>query len=230
MRGVENNEVNARLDQSGDSVENVNGRADCRAAEESALVVTRGAGILHALLDILNGDQALETAVSADNRELFDFMLTENLLRLLERRTDGSGNQIFLRHDRGDRLCEIRRCHKAHVAVGDNTNQLTVAADGNTRNLVLAHQIIRVLDGIFGRKEERVDNNAVFTSLYAVDHVRLSCNLHVLVDHADAALTCDRDRHSGLGNGIHRRGHQGGIETNRLGEVGGNINALRLYV
>ena len=53
---VENYNVNACFKQSRYSVEYVGGRADSRAAEESALVITRGVGVLNALFDILDCD------------------------------------------------------------------------------------------------------------------------------------------------------------------------------
>ena len=99
MSGVEYNHVYACLDKSRHSVEHVGCRADCRAADKSALVVARGVGILHALLDILDRDESLETAVLADDRELLDLVLAQNALCLLKRGTHGSGDQVLLSHN-----------------------------------------------------------------------------------------------------------------------------------
>ena len=97
--GVEHNHVYACLQQRCNAVEYVNRCADSRAAEQSALVIARGVGILNALFDVFNGNEPLERAVCADNRELFNFMMTENFLRLRHSGAHGSGNQLFACHN-----------------------------------------------------------------------------------------------------------------------------------
>ena len=77
---------------------------------------------------------------------------------------------------------------------------------------------------------EGVDDYAVFTALDLVHLVRLLFDAHVLVDDADTALSGNGDRHFGLGNGVHGRGHNGGLELDlacqggaQLDHVGGHI-------
>ena len=96
---VKHNNVNLSLDKSGHSVKNVCRCTDCGTADKSALVVTCRVGILNALFNILDCDKSLKTAVLADNRELFNSVLTKNLLRFLKSSSYGSSNEVFVSHN-----------------------------------------------------------------------------------------------------------------------------------
>ena len=155
-------------------------------------------------------------------------MLTENFLRLLQSRADGRCDKVFFCHNRTDFLTGVG--NKAQIAVGENADQLAVLNNRNTRNLVLAHKFVRVRNGINGRKEKRVHNNAVFGTLYLIDFVNLLFNAHILVDNANAALTSNRNCHFGLRNGIHRRRHNRRVQLYLFCELSFYINHIRRNV
>ena len=60
-------------------------------------------GILHRLLDVLDGDQPLQPVVAIDDEQLLDLVLVQDLARRVERRADRHGDQRLARHDVGDR-------------------------------------------------------------------------------------------------------------------------------
>lgn len=113
---------------------------------------------------------------------------------------------------------------EAQVAVGKNADELPVLADGHAGNLILAHDLVRVIDEMLGRKVERVGDDAVFRTLDGVDLVGLPLDAHVLVDDADAALARDRDGHLGGGDGIHRGGQKGGVEPDSPDQLSGDVH------
>ena len=81
-----------------------------------------------------------------------------------------------------------------------------------------------------GREEKRIGNDAVLRALYLIDLGGLILNGHILVDHADTALTGNGDGHIGLGDRVHGRGHQGDIQGNILGQLGGQIHFVGQHI
>ncbi len=77
--------------------------------------------MLDLLLNVLEGDQPLQHPVLVHHRELLDLVLLQDMLRLLERRADRSGDEILLGHDRGDQLVLVGL--KAQIPVGDDADQ-----------------------------------------------------------------------------------------------------------
>jgi hypothetical protein len=59
----------------------------------------------------------------------------------------------------------------------------------------------------------RVDDHARLRPLDPVDLLGLALDGHVLVDYAKAAMLGHRDRHVGLGHGVHGRRNDGQIEA-----------------
>ena len=230
VRGVEHDDVDLRLDERCNAVEHVGRRADRRAAEQAAAGVARGIRVLHGFLDVLDRDEALEVAGFIDDRQLFDAVPAQDLLRVLQRGADRRGDEVFLRHDVGDLLVEVGVGHEAQVAVRDDADELAILADRHAGDLVAAHQVVGLAHRVLRREVERVDDDAVFRALDHIDEVCLALDRHILVDDADTALTRDRDGHLRLGDGIHRRRHDRGIEPDLSGELRGNIHLCGQHV
>ena len=70
--------------------------ADGGGDAEPPLLVLRGERELDPLLDVLDGDQALEVAGGVDDGELLDPVPAEDLPRVVERRPDRNGDQLSL--------------------------------------------------------------------------------------------------------------------------------------
>ena len=225
VRGVEHQYVRLSLQQSAGSVKHVGSNSNRSAAEESVACVARGVRVLYALLDILDRDKSLEETVLVNQRELLDLVLSEDLLSLLEISADRSGNEVILCHYLADLLVVIG--DEAEVAVSEDTDQLAVLNDRNTGDLVLAHQSVRVKYAVLRGEEERVNDNAVFRTLYLVHLVDLLLDGHVLVDNTDTAFSGNRDSHAALCYGIHRGSHDRGVERDVLGELRLEVDHVR---
>ena len=90
VRRVDDDDVDLGGDERGDALHRVGRPADGSAREQAAVFIARGVGVLDALFDVLDGDQALEVALFVDDGQLFDAVLAQNFLRLFERGADGA--------------------------------------------------------------------------------------------------------------------------------------------
>ena len=72
MGGVQRDDIDLGVHQRRDALEGVLGHADSRAAQQTAVLVLGGVGILDALFNILDGDQPAQHEVFVHQRELFD--------------------------------------------------------------------------------------------------------------------------------------------------------------
>ena len=86
------------------------------------LLVLAGIGVLQLLLDVLDGDQALQLVVVVDDQQLFDAVLVQDELGLFERGADGDGDEVFLGHHVADGNVGARL--EAQVAVGEDADEL----------------------------------------------------------------------------------------------------------
>ena len=84
------------------------------------------------LLDILDGDQADAAILVIDHQQLLDAVLMQQPLGLVLADAFAHGDEIFLRHQFGNLLARIGG--KAHVAVGEDADQLAGHALGRRRS------------------------------------------------------------------------------------------------
>ena len=227
VSGVDDDDVDFGFDERGNAVEHVGGDADSRSCEQSAVFVLRAVGILDRLLDVLDRDESFEIEVLVDEGQLLDAMLAEDLLRLLERGADGRGDEVVLCHALADRLGHVRL--EPEVAVGDDADQLASLGHGHAADAELAHQVLRVREGMLGAEMEGIGDDAVLAALDLVDLLRLVFDRHVFVDDADAAFACDRDRELILGDRVHRCAEQRNVEFDLVCEVRRKIDLVRQH-
>ena len=83
---------------------------------------------------------------------------------------------------------------------------------------------------MIGREEKRVNDNAVFRTLYAIYLIGLRFDVHIFMDNTNTALTRDRDRHTRFGHRVHRRSHQRGVQCDTLGQLGGELHIRGQHV
>ncbi len=178
-----------------------------RADAQAALFVFAGVGVFQFLLDVLDGDEAFELVVVVDDEELFDTMLVEDLLGLLERSADGDGDEVGLGHHVVDG--DVGAGDEAEVAVGEDADELAFAGDGDAGDFEAAHELEGVGDGLLGRDGDGVDDHAGFRALDAVDLEGLLLHGEVAMDDAQAALLGHGDGQARLGDGIHRGRDEG---------------------
>ena len=97
VRRVDDEHVDAGLDERLRALERVGPDADRGADAQPPLLVLRRLRELDLLLDVLDGDQPAQPAVGVDDRELLDLVAVEDLLGLGERRADRRGDEVARR-------------------------------------------------------------------------------------------------------------------------------------
>src|SRR5699024_4548022 len=84
MGGVQRDHVHLGLYQLCHTLQHVGGSTHSSASQQTAACVSCGVGILHSLLDILNGNQALQVALLVHDGEFLNAVLAQDLLCLLQ--------------------------------------------------------------------------------------------------------------------------------------------------
>ena len=226
VRGVDDEHVDVRVDQGGGALQGVARDADRRADAQAAERILARVRILDGLLDVLDGDQALEPEVLVDDEQLLDFRGVQDLLRLVERGADRHGDQPLLGHHFRHRPRRVGL--EPQIAIGENADEAAflaaVLGDRHAGDAVLLHQIQRVPDQRVRGDGDRIDDHAALRSLDAIDLERLVLDRQVLVDDAHAALLAHGDRHLGLGDRVHGGAEQRDVELDVLREARADVD------
>ena len=234
MRGVDDYQVHARLHQAlGAGKAEIADRGRRRHAQ-APLLVLAGIGIRHRLLDVLHGDQADAAVLRINDQKLLDPVLMQQALRLLLAHPFPHRDQTLLGHQLRHRLPGIGG--KAHVTVGENTDQL--AASGPSRRLdhrdsgdvVDLHESERIGQRRIRLDGDRIDHHAGLELFHPADLLRLLFGLKIAVDHPDAARLGHGDRHLSLGDGVHRGRDDRDVEGDRPGDSRPDIDLGRHHV
>ena len=98
VRGVDDEHVDLGGDERRGALERVGADADGGADAQPPALVLRRERVALALLDVLDGDQALEPSGAVDDRQLLDLVAAEQQLGLGERRADRRGDEVLARH------------------------------------------------------------------------------------------------------------------------------------
>src|SRR4051794_37036535 len=133
MRGVDHEHVHAGTDQLASTILELR-RADCGRHTQTAVLVFVRVGKLAPLVDVLNRDETAELPVAIDYRELFDTMLAQDPLCLVERGTGRRGDEIAARHRIAKGAVEIAL--ELQVPIRDDSYQSSGRVDHwNARDL-----------------------------------------------------------------------------------------------
>ena len=146
------------------------------------------------------------------------------LLGILQGGADGHGDQVLLGHHvahLGHRVLD-----EAHVAVGDDADELVAFDHGQAGNAVFAHDHQGVLDGHFRRHGDGSDDHAGFGLLDLLHLDALAGDAHVLVDDAHATAAGQGNGHAGFGDRVHGRADQGNVEADFRGQPRGHIGRV----
>ena len=226
---VQNQNVYLCIDQCVCPFQNICGNANSCTAEQTTLFISCRVRELYCLFNVLDGNQALEIAVFINQRQLFNLVLAENLLCFFHACTNRSCDQVVLGHYFGNRCTIISQ--EPHVPVGDNADQLSSTVyNRNAGNLILAHQLICICNQMIFGQRERIDNNAIFRTLYLIHFICLLFNGHILVNDTDTAFSCNCNCHCCFSDGIHRSSHNRSVQLDIACQRCFQVNHIRRYV
>ena len=142
MRGIDDNDIDAGLDQRGDTLFGAFTDAHRCADAQTSEFVLAGKRMFGRLLNVLDGNEALEVEVLIHDEEFFDAVLLQDFFGVLERRAHRNRDQIVLRHHVRNR--HIVAVLKPQIAIRENTHQLAVFRHWHAGNAVALHHIQRV--------------------------------------------------------------------------------------
>ena len=228
MRGIDGEHVHFSRHQLLRTLEEIAGGADGRAHAQAALAVLGRVGILQLLLDVLDGDQALEIELVVYHQKFLHAVLVEDGFGLLESSAHGDRDQILLGHHFGDG--KVEAVLEAQIAIGENADEFPLFGDRNARDPIALHQGLRSGDGGFRADGDGVDDHAAFTAFDAVDFFGLAGDRQVAVDDSNAALLRQSDREVRLGDGIHGGRNDRNIQSDLAGKAGSGIDFRRQHI
>ena len=227
--GVDDEHVDPGVDQRGGALPGLAEVADRGADEEAAVGVLAGVGELLGLHEVLDGDQPAEPALVVDDRQALALVLAQQHRGLVVADADVPGDQRHRGHDVAhQRVAPLGDRGEAQVAVGDDAEQVVaVVDDRQPRDAVAAADLVEVLEGGVGADGDRVGDHAGLGALDEVDLVGLVLDRQVAVQDADAAVPGHRDRHPGLGDGVHGGRDERHLDRDLAGEPGRGVDLAR---
>jgi hypothetical protein len=166
VRGIDGQHVHLARHQFLRALQKIAGGADRRAHAQTPLLVLGGIGIFQLLLNVLDGDQALQDVVIVHHQQAFPRGAGAGSLRFLERGAHRHGDQIVLGHHFGDRQVEARL--EAQIAVGEDAHQLAVLGHRHARDAVALISSCASEIFLIRPDGDGVDDHAAFTALDAV--------------------------------------------------------------
>ena len=161
-RGIDEDGVGPGFDDTAGALEIILPHPDGGTDAEPAVAILGGVQVAVALLNILSRDQSREPTLGVDEGELFDAVLIEETVGVLEFRVDRRGDEaIARRHHRGDRSRIV--LDVPDVAARDHADEdAPFVDDGETVDPFLAHDLLETGEGDIGTGRKRIDDDGVF--------------------------------------------------------------------
>jgi hypothetical protein len=185
----------------------------CSHAEATFLILGRE-GVLQRASDILRSDQPCQAPRGIEQRQLFEPVLVEDTLGLLEAGARGGGDQA---RGGGHGVADVRIVRRElQVAVGQDARRFArLVDDHQAADAITIHHTARLLAGRAARNRARRLDDVALGALGLANFVGFALGRHEAVDDADAAGARHGDRHAALGHGI----HVGADDRNLHGDV-----------
>ena len=228
VRAVHDQGVDAGLDQLRRALEIIAAGADGRRHAQPAQRILAGARVLHALLDVLDGDEPAQHAARIHDRQLLDAMLRQGLLGFLERGADGRGDQVLARHH--FRHLAFRPALEPQVAVRQDSHQTAVLRDRHARDVEARHDRVRFAERGRSGQRDRIDDHAALGALDPIHLRSLVADREVLVEHADPALTRQRDGQLVFGDRVHRGADDGNVDGDVAREARAGVDVAGMHL
>ena len=217
--GVDDQQVDARLDQRLDALGRVAARADGGADAQRAPVVLAGVGIVLGLLEVLGGDHAAQLEVLGDHQHLLDAVLVQEVQHFLLVGALADRHEPALRRHHGrDRRVEARL--EAQVPVGDDADGAALVHHRHAGDVVGVGDRQHLADGLVRADGDGIVDDAALVLLDLGHLAGLVGGAHVLVDDAHAAFLGEGDRQAGLGDRVHGGGQDRDVQRDAAGHAG----------
>ncbi len=158
MRGVDGQQVHLHANKFLGALKKIASSAYRCAGAQAALFIFGGVRVLDFLLNVLHRDEALQVVLVVHHQQLFDTVLMEDLLSLLQCGAHGDGDEIVLGHHVGDG--QVISSFKAQITVGEDAHQLVILHHGDAGNAVTAHHFQGVGNFLFRLNGYRIHNHA----------------------------------------------------------------------
>src|SRR5690606_6746610 len=140
VRGINDDHVDARLDERRDALLGVDAGADGRADAQRAVLVLARVGIVDGLLKILRRDHPAQVEAIVDDEHLLDAVTVQQREHLVLTRTLAHRDETFLRRHHGrDRRVELRL--EPEVPVCDDTDEILAFDDRHARDALRPRQL-----------------------------------------------------------------------------------------
>ena len=227
MGGVNHHDIHALVDQQIHTLFQVSAHAHRRAHQQAALGVFGGIGKIARLLDILDRDQALDAPGIIHQGQLFDLVLLQDALGLVQGDAYPGGHQVLMRHELADRQLIIARLHKAYVTVGQDAHQaVAFINNGYAADMEGGHDLLCFAQPGVWPQRVRLNDHARLRALHLIHLGGLLLGRHVAVNDAQPALACQGNCQARLGHRIHGCREQRDVQTNARRKLDADIGLV----
>ena len=173
-------------------------RSHRRGHPQLPKLIQRGHGVISTLPQIRPRHNRHQILVHVHDRQFAPFALAQNILRLLQGDARlGQHQMVVLGHHLGQgSLGVIGVRHKVNVAAGDDAEEPAAEfaglGDGNAGEAAGLFGLHHGGDGVVGRHDDGVDDEALLPALDFVDFVGLEFRGAVVVDYTDSAVQLNK--------------------------------------
>ena len=204
--------VSSGMDKGFHTLHSVGSNAHTSCHAQAAFGVLASHGFVLSLGNVLVGDKSYKVAVLVHNGEFLDFIFLQNLCSREQVGLLCGGNEVFFGHYLVNALVELAL--KTQVTVCNDTHEVHfVVNDGNTANVIFAHQVECVLHCFVALDGHRVVNHTIFGTFYDSHLACLILDAHVFMNNTDTTLACNGNGHGRLCYSIHRSCNEGYLQV-----------------
>ena len=228
LRGVHHNDIHSSVDQSGGTVLIVGASTNGGRAEQAALGVSHGVGVLAVLEQVSARHESDDVALLVHHGQLSDLALAEDLHSLSRVHGVSDGLDVLGGHDLAD--LGVHVLDEIEVTVGDDAQklltQLSVGGDGESAEAVLVLNLEAVSNGVLGGQDSGVENDTIAVHLDELDLMGLSLDGAVVVDYTNTSMLSHSNSHAVLSHSIHARTDHGDVQLDVLAEAAAQVHLI----
>ena len=187
--GIDEECIHPGLDQGHSAFVAVTEETDSSANAQATIVILGGTRVLFGLHKVFKGNQPGKFTGLVNEGQTLDFVLRKEGEGFILRQVRRTGNERHRGHNIAHEGVFIVRAREvANIAVGNNTFKFAIFGDHRqTRNLVIAAQIIVFADSCVSTDGDGINDHARFGAFHAINMRCLILDRKVAVDHAHAA-------------------------------------------